>query len=142
VDFRQGRFTCTAGALRAGLPVGWQGGESTRGRPGFVARVLCPAHGGSPAVAIDLGWVQRATALPPVTMAAPVAGMVRDLGPRATPRYRLIVAAPAPPLQPLKLPTPDDIPNNHLSYAIQWFAFALTLLVIFAVYVRGWRRGG
>ncbi len=35
-----------------------------------------------------------------------------------------------------------DIPNDHLQYAITWFLLALSLLVIYAIYVRGrWRRG-
>jgi surfeit locus 1 family protein len=34
-----------------------------------------------------------------------------------------------------------DIPNNHLQYAITWFALALCLVVIYAVYVRGVYRG-
>lgn len=31
------------------------------------------------------------------------------------------------------------IPDNHFSYALQWFGFALTLLVIYGLYVRRWR---
>jgi surfeit locus 1 family protein len=33
-----------------------------------------------------------------------------------------------------------DIPNDHLQYAITWFLLALSLLVIYAIYVwRSWR---
>lgn len=35
---------------------------------------------------------------------------------------------------------PETIPNNHRSYAIQWFLFAATLLAIYGVYVYRWRR--
>lgn len=31
-----------------------------------------------------------------------------------------------------------EIPNNHLQYAITWFALALCLAVIYAVYIWGW----
>ena len=31
------------------------------------------------------------------------------------------------------LPTPDSIPNNHLSYAIQWFLFAAIAGVIYVL---------
>ncbi len=34
-----------------------------------------------------------------------------------------------------------DIPNNHLQYAITWFALAICLAVIYAVYVWGWLSG-
>ena len=44
------------------------------------------------------------------------------------------------PLLPSRIPTPDELPDNHLSYALQWFAFATTLTVIYAIYVRRWRR--
>ena len=33
-------------------------------------------------------------------------------------------------------PDPATIPNNHLSYAIQWFLFALTALVIYGIALR------
>ncbi len=33
-------------------------------------------------------------------------------------------------------PDPSAMPNNHLSYALQWFAFALTALVIYALALR------
>jgi surfeit locus 1 family protein len=34
-----------------------------------------------------------------------------------------------------------EIPNNHLQYAITWFALALCLAVIYAVYIWGWLSG-
>jgi surfeit locus 1 family protein len=33
-------------------------------------------------------------------------------------------------------PDPNDIPNNHLAYAVQWFLFAGVALVIYALAVR------
>jgi surfeit locus 1 family protein len=39
-------------------------------------------------------------------------------------------------LQPNARPDPNDIPNNHLSYAVQWFLFALTALVIYGLALR------
>ena len=44
-----------------------------------------------------------------------------------------------PETQPSPL-EPEAIPNNHRSYAIQWFLFAATLLAIYGVYVYRWRR--
>ena len=39
-------------------------------------------------------------------------------------------------------PDPRDIPNNHLSYAVQWFLFATTAMVIYLLALRArWRRG-
>jgi surfeit locus 1 family protein len=36
-------------------------------------------------------------------------------------------------------PDPRSLPNNHLSYAVQWFLFAITALVIYGLAL--WRRG-
>jgi surfeit locus 1 family protein len=42
---------------------------------------------------------------------------------------------------PLGGQTRLDIPNDHLQYAITWFAIAFCLIVIYLIYVRGqWRR--
>jgi surfeit locus 1 family protein len=44
---------------------------------------------------------------------------------------------------PLGGQTSLDIPNDHLQYAITWFAIAFCLIVIYVLYVRSkWRRGG
>ena len=42
-------------------------------------------------------------------------------------------STPGAPIPAQHLPRP---PNDHLSYAVTWYGLALTLLVIFAVYVR------
>ena len=56
------------------------------------------------------------------------------------PGGRLIAAQPLPGLQASARPDPRDVPNNHLSYAVQWFLFALTALVIYVLAVRKkWR---
>ena len=38
-------------------------------------------------------------------------------------------------------PSPDTIPNNHLSYAIQWFLFAGIALIIYTLALRQrWKK--
>ena len=37
---------------------------------------------------------------------------------------RLVAASPGPGLMASAPPSPETIPNNHFSYAIQWFLFA------------------
>jgi surfeit locus 1 family protein len=39
-------------------------------------------------------------------------------------------------LQAVALPSPEDIPNNHLLYAIQWFFFAAAAGIIYALALR------
>ena len=41
-----------------------------------------------------------------------------------------------------RVPTPGDLPDNHLSYAIQWFGFALVFLVGFGAFTWGPGRSG
>jgi surfeit locus 1 family protein len=39
-------------------------------------------------------------------------------------------------LQANAAPDPRDVPNNHLSYAVQWFLFATTAIVIYGLALR------
>jgi surfeit locus 1 family protein len=50
--------------------------------------------------------------------------------------YHIIADPPLAGLEANAAPDPNDIPNNHLSYAIQWFFFAVTALVIYALALR------
>jgi cytochrome oxidase assembly protein ShyY1 len=92
---------------------------------------------------VNAGWSARtgaaANARPPSGMQTgtviPVSwGDVEALG--------LVLDDAEAPLVPSAPPTPATIPNNHRSYAIQWFSFAAILAGIYAAYVRRWRRQG
>ena len=52
------------------------------------------------------------------------------------PGPRLVADPPRAGLLPLQRPDPAELPNNHIAYAWQWFFFALTALVIYALAVR------
>jgi surfeit locus 1 family protein len=52
--------------------------------------------------------------------------------------FILVAIGPAAPRGPFpdpaqRLPRP---PDNHLQYAVTWFGFAITLLIIFVLYAR------
>ena len=49
---------------------------------------------------------------------------------------RLVADPPVAGLGANARPDPSDIPNNHLAYAVQWFLFAFTALVIYALALR------
>jgi cytochrome oxidase assembly protein ShyY1 len=52
-----------------------------------------------------------------------------------------LVAATAPPgLEPSAPPSIAEIPNNHRSYAVQWFLFALIAVVIYVLALRKKQR--
>ena len=57
----------------------------------------------------------------------------------AAPREAMLIAdRAAPGLEPTAPPSPADIPNNHLAYAVQWFLFASVAAIIYALAL--WRR--
>jgi surfeit locus 1 family protein len=53
---------------------------------------------------------------------------------------RLVAAEPGPGLMASAPPSPDSIPNNHLSYAIQWFLFAGIAALIYVLALRNRSR--
>ena len=50
-------------------------------------------------------------------------------------------AGPDPGVFPIGGQTPLDLPNNHLQYAITWYALAGALVVYYILVVRRARRG-
>ena len=63
--------------------------------------------------------------------------MIARMWGRAVPGEPMIVAdAPAPGLEASTPPSVADIPNNHLSYAVQWFLFAATATAIYMIALR------
>lgn len=63
--------------------------------------------------------------------------------PREPLRLMIVSDIPAPGLTAPKRPDPASLPNNHLAYAVQWFLFAASALVIYALALRQrWRKRG
>jgi len=110
-------------------------GHSANGETGWAHIARCAlASGGKAEVA--LGWSREPRT--PQWVGGEVAGFV---GPYRN-GVKLVAAPPQAGLEQLAAPDPRDIPNNHLSYAVQWFLFALTALVIYALALRKrWRAG-
>ena len=74
-----------------------------------------------------LGWSRNPEV--PVWSGGTVIGII-------APGPRLVADPPLAGLQANARPDPADLPNNHLSYAVQWFLFAGVALVIYALAVR------
>jgi surfeit locus 1 family protein len=126
--YRHSRFTC---AQVTGM--GAVAGRSADGRPGWAHIAHCRLPDGG-AADVALGWSADPAA--PRWSGGEVAGFVAgsDKG------VRLVAAPPQAALVQLAPPDPRDVPNNHLSYAVQWFLFALTALVIYVLALRKrWR---
>jgi surfeit locus 1 family protein len=69
--------------------------------------------------------------------ARPLIALAYDRRPR---ELMLIADPPLAGLGANEKPDPSKIPNNHFSYAVQWFLFAATALVIYAVALRARAR--
>ncbi len=128
---------------------GWQmaAGRGIDGTTGWRHIALCRTGAEGPGFAVDVGV--SATADKPDWKGGPVRGrltwtttgasIVTALLHRIPPRSPMIVSdAAAPGLKPTLPPNPGDLPNNHLSYAVQWFLFAGVAVAIYAVAL--WQR--
>lgn len=126
--YHRSRFDC---ATVAGHEE--RSGQSASGESGWAHLVTCRNRAGQLAD-IALGWSDRPDV--PHWRGGAVTGMI---GP-ATGGAKLVADPPQAGLQLLSRPDPRDIPNNHFAYAIQWFLFAATALVIYALALRKrWR---
>lgn len=122
--YRRAHLTCTSVAERSSIA-----GQNAAGRPGVAQTAKCTLPGGGTALVV-MGWSLQPNAGD--WQGGEVTGVIAP-GPR-------LVAVPAlGGLEANGLPDPSDLPNNHLSYAGQWFFFAATALVIYGLALR--RRG-
>jgi surfeit locus 1 family protein len=107
-------------------------GQNRAGEPGFVQIVDCVTGAEGPGMSVELGWSKNPNAK--VQWAGgPVSGII---APDRKTRMRLVAATAPAGLEPSAPPSTDQIPNNHRSYAVQWFLFALIAAVIYALALR------
>jgi cytochrome oxidase assembly protein ShyY1 len=57
-------------------------------------------------------------------------------------RPMLVSDTAAPGLEASAPPSPDEVPNNHLAYAVQWFLFAGVAALIYILALRRRMRVG
>lgn len=115
-------------------PVAWsaRAGRSAAGESGWRHVVLCRTGVEGPGMAIDMGWSKD-----PKTPVGWTGGRVTGTIDADRDHVLLLVSdTAAPGLTPSLKPSPEDIPNNHFAYAVQWFAFAGIALVIYALALR------
>ena len=124
VLYRHSRINCTRV-----VGIDARAGRSQAGESGWahVARCL---HDGRGVADVAIGWSREPT--PPEWSGGEVGGFIGPYG-RVV---RLVAAPPQAGLEQLALPDPNDLPNNHLMYAGQWFFFALTAVVIYVLALR------
>ena len=107
-----------------------QAGQSAQHQAGWVQVAVCLTPGGAQPQVV-LGWS---------TQSAPVAwsgGLVTGIYlAKGTPGGVVIADPPLANLAANARPDPADVPNNHLAYAVQWFLFAATALIIYGLALR------
>jgi len=126
--YRKSRLTCASVGLRSGIA-----GRNAAGEPGVAQTARCTLAGGGTALVV-MGWSQQ-----PLAARDWRGGVVTGV---IAPGPRLVADPPVAGLQANAVPDPSDLPNNHLSYAGQWFLFAATALVIYVLAVRRGKSAG
>ena len=108
-------------------------GRNRAGETGYSQVVDCRTGAEGPGMSVELGWSRN----PNVTVNWPGGLVSGIIAPDSRMRMRLVAASSPPGLEPSAPPAIEQIPNNHRSYAIQWFAFALIAAVIYGLALRG-----
>jgi surfeit locus 1 family protein len=108
-------------------------GHRPDGERGWAQTASCITPQGE--VDVALGWTRAPNG--PRWTGGTVGGLIVPAGKGV----RLQADPPVAGLEPLGRPDPNDIPNNHFAYAIQWFLFAATALVIYAIALRKRLKG-
>ena len=128
--------------------VGWQteAGRAADGSVGYRYIAQCATGAEGPGALVALG-VAKQPDLKPGWTGGQVAGWISE-----EPDHRTLLSrftANALPLRPMLIaerapngfksvapPSVEDVPNNHLAYAIQWFFFAGVAVIIYVLALR------
>jgi surfeit locus 1 family protein len=122
---------------------GWevQAGRTAAGQSGWRQIADCRTAVEGPGLKIDMG-VSTDPTFKPAWTGGDVTGTITQapshspmlagvFGRRAPPGLMLVAERAAPGLQPSLRPSPANVPNNHLAYAVQWFLFAGIAVIIY-----------
>ena len=115
--------------------VGWRSvaGQNRAGEAGWQHAASCRTGGAEgPGMQVVSGWSRELEA----TIAWDGGEVTGIIAPDPDYEIRLVAESAPPGLEPAAPPDPGEIPNNHLLYASQWFAFALIALVIYLLALR------
>jgi len=130
--FRHATGVCLRPVSRRTVP-----GEGSSGEPGYVHIVDCVTGAEGPGMSVAVGWSKNPKA-PIDWRGGPVSGII---APDSKTRIRLVAGTAPEGLEPVAPPAASSVPNNHRSYAIQWFAFALIAAIIYVLALRmRWKK--
>ena len=130
--FRHATGVCLRPAGRRTVP-----GEGSSGEPGYVHIIDCVTGAEGPGMSVAVGWSKNPNA--PINWSGgPVSGII---APDSMTRMRLVAGSAPSGLETVAPPSVSSVPNNHRSYAIQWFAFALIAAIIYVLALRlRWKK--
>ena len=128
--FRRSRIDCVNPGADAPLA-----GHNAQGTTGWAHSFSCALPQGGRADVV-IGWSKDLQ--PRQWRGGVVSGII---APAMGDAVRLIADPPLAGLAANARPDPAAVPNNHLSYAMQWFLFAATALVIYGLALRKRLRG-
>ncbi|MET0370431.1 MAG: SURF1 family protein [Sphingobium sp.] len=127
---------------------GWrtEAGRAADGSVGYRFIAECATGAEGPGALVALGVAQKPDAKPGWT-GGQIAGWISEepdhrpflarLMGKATPLRPMLIARSAPAgLKAVAPPSTEDVPNNHLAYAVQWFFFAAVAVAIYLLAVR------
>lgn len=142
VQYRRAELTCRPGDV---LPYDLKGGTSAAGVSGYLLLVSCRPNRKPPEIVAVAGWTRRPDAAAvPVHVDTVFRGLIieKPYGDApGRPQFMLIPDTAVPPLQVSRMPQPEGLPDNHLSYALQWFGLAVVLATIYGIWLRRRLRG-
>ena len=119
--------------------VGWRAvsGSSADGKSGYAHLASCQTGGSEgPGATVAVGWSQGPKQ--PDWAGGLITGTI---APENAKLIRLVAIKPVAGLAALAKPSPEQIPNNHLLYAIQWFIFAGAATIIYVLALRKRQSG-
>lgn len=130
--FRHATGVCLRPVGRRTVP-----GKGASGEPGFVHIIDCSTGAEGPGMSVAVGWSKDPNAKVS-WRGGPVSGII---APDNRTRMRLVAASAPAGLETVAPPSLDSIPNNHRSYAIQWFLFAgIAALIYFLALRLRWKK--
>lgn len=112
-------------------------GRNAKGETGYAVIVDCRTGAEGPGLSVEVGWSRNPNAQFDWP-GGPVSGVI---APDSRRMIRLVAASAPAGLETAAPPSLEQIPNNHRSYALQWFAFAAIALIIFGLALRQRRKG-
>jgi surfeit locus 1 family protein len=132
LSFRRALVSCEARDQDADI----HAGRNLQDMVGQVYVIPCRpgASGLAGRLRVNMGWSERPDGPRRLSLHGLVAGRLSVVGEDGP--VMLTAATAPPPLVPSQPPAIESIPNNHMSYAFQWFFFAAAATVIFVLALR------